>query len=69
LTKYYYRDSQLCYQILAQSYDGRTFVIEDFNNFSDYKRSIQQIEDNLESGMVVEVKQYPTEDSVLSAVA
>ncbi len=69
LTKYYYKDSQLCYQILAQTKDDKTFVIQDFISYSDYKRAIVLIEEKIESGTVIEVKQYASENFLLAAVA
>jgi hypothetical protein len=69
LTKYYYQSSQLCYQILVQTNDGISHIIEEHNSYSDYKRAIVLVEEKLKSGTVIEVKQYSSEKSVLSAVA
>jgi hypothetical protein len=69
LTKYYYKNSQLCYQILVQTTDGSTHVVEDLSSYTDYKRAVAQIESKLNSGTVIETKQYCTEKSMLGAVA
>lgn len=69
LTKYFYQSTQLCYQILVQTNDGISHIIEEHNSYSDYKRAIVLIEERLKSGTVIEVKQYSTENSMLSAVA
>jgi hypothetical protein len=69
LTKYYIKDSQLCFQILAQTKDDKTYVIENCEHYSDYKTAFKRIEEELHSGTVVEVKQYLTDYSLLSAVA
>jgi phosphoribosyl-dephospho-CoA transferase len=69
LTKYYYQGSQLCYQILVNTNDGLSHIIEDYHSYSDYKRAMIQLEEKLKSGTVIEVKQYSSEKSVLSAVA
>lgn len=69
LTKYYYQSGQLCYQVLVQTHDGLSHIIEDYHSYSDYKRAMVQIEEKLKSGTVIEVMQYSSEKSVLSAVA
>jgi hypothetical protein len=69
LTKYFYINSQLCYEILIQTNEGKTFVVEDYTNYTDYKRAVMVLEEKLNSGTVIEVKQYSVENSMLGAVA
>lgn len=58
LTKYYYNENNLRYQILAQMKDSKTYILADCMSFSEYKQTIADIETKFQSGIVVEVNGY-----------
>jgi hypothetical protein len=69
ITKYHYDNGQLCYQILAQTHDNQLFVVENFVNYSDYKRALSKIESDLISGTVVVIKECPDKNIILGIAA
>jgi hypothetical protein len=69
LTKYFYKENQLCYQILVQTKQQQTYIAGSFSSYSEYRRALASTEEKIESGTVIDVMEYPDENLLLSAVA
>lgn len=69
LTKYFYEDNQLCYQIMVQTKNNELYNLEKYVNYSEYMRAFAQIEERFKSGMVIEIKQTTSDFSMLGKVA
>ena len=67
LTKYFYKDNQLCFQILITNNDKKD-IIGEYSNYSDYRRAFTGYLSQLETGNVIDINTYK-EQSALSQAA
>ena len=67
LTKYFYKDNQLCFQILI-TIDGKKDIIGEYSNYSDYRRAFTSLLSQMETGNVIDINTYK-EKRELSQVA
>ena len=67
LTKYFYKDNQLCFQILITS-DDKKDIIGEYTNYSDYRRAFVNFLSQMETGNVININ-INREQRALSQVA
>lgn len=67
LTKYFYKDNQLCFQILITNNDKKD-IIGEYSNYSDYRRAFVGFLSQMEIGNVIDINTY-REKRELSQVA
>jgi hypothetical protein len=60
LTRYFYKENQLCFQILMSANEN-TSVIGEFSNYSEYRRSFTSLQDQIENGTVIEMNTHRTQ--------
>lgn len=69
LTKYFYKENQLCYQILIQTKQQQTYIAGSFSSYSEYRRALATMEEKIDSGTVIDVMDYPDHNILIAAVA
>ncbi len=57
LTKYFYKDNQLCFQILITLGDKKD-IMGEYSNYSDYRRAFNELLARVEAGNIVEMNTY-----------
>ncbi|MEL7021230.1 MAG: hypothetical protein AAGK47_06465 [Bacteroidota bacterium] len=55
LTKFYYNDSHLHYQILLEFEQGKTIVIKDFSDYASYKKVYSELYRIKKENLVIRV--------------
>ena len=67
LTKYFYKDNQLCFQILI-TIDDKKDIIGEYSNYSDYRKAFVNFLSKMEAGNVIDINIYG-EQNILSEAA
>jgi hypothetical protein len=62
LTRYYYKDNQLCFQILVSSTE-KTSVVGEFANYSEYRKSFASFQQQMETNNVIDLNTYSSQRS------
>ncbi|MFK7936408.1 MAG: hypothetical protein AB8G22_23035 [Saprospiraceae bacterium] len=57
LTKFYYKDSHLHYQILLEFANGKTVLIKEFTNYTSYKKVFSELQRIRKENLSIRVPQ------------
>jgi hypothetical protein len=57
LTKYFYKENQLCFQILITLNDKKD-IMGEYSNYSDYRKAFNDFLMRVEAGNVVDMNTY-----------
>ncbi len=57
LTKYFYKDNQLCFQLLITLNDKKD-IMGEYANYSDYRKAFNELLAQAETGNIVEMNTY-----------
>jgi hypothetical protein len=66
ITKFFYKDNQLCFQILIRLPIGSLYFWGEYKDFADYKKNFISLQKAKESGIMVEL---PEKGGVLDITA
>jgi hypothetical protein len=58
LTKYFYQENRLCFQILLSSNNEKAILVGEFSNYSEYRKSFNALLNEIESGNIVDLNTY-----------
>jgi hypothetical protein len=63
LTKYFYKDNQLCFQILITLNDKKD-IMGEYSNYSDYRRAFNDLLARVEAGNIVNMNTYEVQQEL-----
>lgn len=55
ITKFFYQNNQLCFQILLHLEGGKTVLFKEFADYSGYKRAMATLHDAREKDTVIKI--------------
>ena len=55
ITKYFYRDEHLCFQLLVLSESGEKVLFNEFTDYTECKRALDELQQMKASGTVVRI--------------
>jgi len=56
ITKFYYNDNHLCFQILVKNNNGETVPYMEFTNYNEYRKVFNELTDKKNNGEMINIQ-------------
>ena len=68
ITKFYYNDNHLCFQILIKNNNGETTPYMEFTNYNEYRKVFNELSEQKSNGGVIKAQETNTNLTNISFV-